>query len=166
MTIQQFINFIVSIFILIEYYINGSLKIILDKEKSSIADENWSPIKKYICLLGIADAMRYLHKKGVIHRDLKPQNILIDKDYYLHVCDFGLSRCFANSLTISNLLKKIINGERPEIINGIDEKNKDLILQCWNQDLYKLRSFKLIFEKLSTNFSLMNQLMKMILMNT
>ena len=87
LTIQQFSNFIVSIFILTEYYINGSLKIILDKEKSSIADENWSHIEKYICLLGIADAMRYLRKKGVIHRDLKPQNIFIDKDYYLHVCD-------------------------------------------------------------------------------
>lgn len=70
-------------------------------KKKSISDDNWSPTKKYISLLGISDAMRYLHKVGVIHRDLKPQNILMDSDYYPRVCDFGLSRCFENSLTNS-----------------------------------------------------------------
>ncbi|KAK8838287.1 hypothetical protein M9Y10_035710 [Tritrichomonas musculus] len=58
----------------------------------NIADNNWSPTKKYIYLLGISDAMRFLHKSGILHRDLKPQNILVD---------FGLSKCFANSLTNS-----------------------------------------------------------------
>ena len=87
--------------ILTEYIPNGSLKQILDKEKNCIADPNWSPTKKYICLLGIADAMRYLHKAGILHRDLKPQNVLVDSDYYPRVCDFGLSRIFANSLTNS-----------------------------------------------------------------
>lgn len=73
-----------------EYLKNGSLKKILDKEKLSTADLNWTPTKKYICLLGICDAMRYLHENQIIHRDLKPQNILIDSDYYPRVCD---SRC-------------------------------------------------------------------------
>ena len=61
----------------------------------SIADNNWSPTKKYICLLGISDAMRFLHKCGIIHRDLKPQNILVDSNFYPKVCDCGLSRCFS-----------------------------------------------------------------------
>lgn len=95
--------------ILTEYYPNGSLKEILDKEKNSIADTNWSPTKKYICLLGISDAMRYLHHAGIIHRDLKPQNILVDSNYYPRVCDFGLSRCFANSLT--NSMKMSMTGK-------------------------------------------------------
>ena len=45
--------------------------------------------------------MCYLHKKGIIHRDLKPENILMDNNYNPRICDFGLSRCFPNSLTKS-----------------------------------------------------------------
>ena len=99
--------------ILMEYYTNGSLKVILDKEKKSIADDNWSPTKKYICLLGISDALRYLHKAGILHRDLKPQNILIDSNYYPKVCDFGYSRCFSNSLTNSMQLSMTGNVGTP-----------------------------------------------------
>lgn len=87
--------------IITEYLPNGSLKAILDKEKKSIADSNWSPTKKYICLIGIADAMRYLHEHGIMHRDLKPENILIDENYYPRICDFGLSRCFSEMMSRS-----------------------------------------------------------------
>ena len=37
-------------------------------------------------------AMRYMHEKGVIFRDLKPQNILLDSDGHIRLADFGLSK--------------------------------------------------------------------------
>lgn len=83
--------------IITEYIKNGSLEDNLNKERRGLADLQWSPTKKYIALLGISDAMRYLHSLGIFHRDLKPQNILIDDDYYPRVCDFGLSKCFSES---------------------------------------------------------------------
>lgn len=112
--------------IITEFMPNKSLKEILDKEKSGLAGNIWSPTKKYICLIGIADAMRYLHAHDILHRDLKPENILMDENYYPKVCDFGLSRCLPDSINSSMQLS--LTGQigtplymAPELIDMTDE---------------------------------------------
>ncbi|MGA3169578.1 MAG: protein kinase [Chthoniobacteraceae bacterium] len=40
----------------------------------------------------VADALSHMHEKGVVHRDLKPQNIMITKDGSLRIMDFGIAR--------------------------------------------------------------------------
>ena len=48
----------------------------------------------------ILSALQHMHKNGIIHRDIKPQNILIHADGHVKVSDFGIAR-LAGSGTIS-----------------------------------------------------------------
>ena len=40
----------------------------------------------------ICDALEYLHRKGIAHRDMKPQNIMVCSDGSLRLFDFGIAR--------------------------------------------------------------------------
>lgn len=40
--------------------------------------------------------MKFVHSASVIHRDLKPGNLLVNSDCELKICDFGLSRGYGS----------------------------------------------------------------------
>ena len=50
----------------------------------------------------IADALQYAHSMGVIHRNVKPDNMLMDKNNHLMLCDFGIA-VVASHINISGM---------------------------------------------------------------
>ncbi|CCH61546.1 hypothetical protein TBLA_0E04970 [Henningerozyma blattae CBS 6284] len=75
-----------DLFLITNYFPGGELYWYLRKYKSF--PEKW--IRFYVGQLSIA--LDFLHKNGVIYRDLKPENVLLDSTGNIALCDFGLSK--------------------------------------------------------------------------
>lgn len=58
-----------------------------------LADKGCIPPKLAVHLIGqVCDALAYAHEHNLIHRDVKPSNILVDKEGRVKVADFGLAQ--------------------------------------------------------------------------
>src|SRR5206468_6627818 len=79
----------------------------------------------------LARTLHYAHQRGVLHRDIKPGNILIDAKGDPHLTDFGLARLVETERTVTRTTEALgtpsymapeqENGNSPQLTSGADE---------------------------------------------
>ena len=81
-------------YLIMEYVKGQTLKEVI-REKGRLT----APVAVQITIR-ILSALQHAHQNGIIHRDIKPQNILVHADGHIKVADFGIAR-MANSSTLT-----------------------------------------------------------------
>src|SRR5688500_444686 len=64
------------------------------------------------------DGLSFAHRRGLVHRDVKPANIFITDEGVVKLLDFGLARMVASELTRSNTMMGTVNYMAPEQVRG------------------------------------------------
>ncbi|MGI5875358.1 MAG: Stk1 family PASTA domain-containing Ser/Thr kinase [Dethiobacteria bacterium] len=83
------------------------------------------PMEATRIALQVCDAIVHAHSQGVIHRDIKPQNILITPEGRIKVTDFGIARATADStITYGKSLLGSVYYSSPEQVKGNNTDQK------------------------------------------
>lgn len=101
-----------NVYILLEICPNGSLMELLKKRKQ-LTEPEVRFFTTQIC-----GAIKYMHSRRVIHRDLKLGNIFFDRNYNLKIGDFGLAAVLANDRERKFTVCGTPNYIAPEVLMG------------------------------------------------
>ena len=94
-------------------------------------------------LIQMAEGVKYIHSKDLVHRDIKPDNVLIyakNEVLLLKISDFGLCKptTLRGSASISSV-KGTYRWLAPELLPLLDEDEKELVTrQCKSTDIFAL----------------------------
>ncbi len=100
-------------YIAMEYVGGRSLKTIV-REQGPL-----DPAAAIDIVVQILRAARFAHKRGVIHRDLKPHNVILDEEGRARVTDFGIARAGASDMTLTGSIMGTAQYLSPEQAQGL-----------------------------------------------
>jgi beta-lactam-binding protein with PASTA domain/predicted Ser/Thr protein kinase len=99
-------------YIAMEYVAGRSLKTVV-REQGGL-----DPAAAIDIVTQILRAARFAHKRGVIHRDLKPHNVILDEEGRARVTDFGIAKAGASDMTLTGSIMGTAQYLSPEQAQG------------------------------------------------
>jgi serine/threonine-protein kinase len=100
-------------YIAMEYVAGRTLKALV-REQGAL-----DPVAAIEIVVQILRAARFAHRRGVIHRDLKPHNVILDEEGRARVTDFGIARAGASDMTLTGSIMGTAQYLSPEQAQGL-----------------------------------------------
>ena len=109
-------------FLVLELLEGGSLRAVLDR------GERLTPAQAASVGRQVAAALEYAHARGLVHRDVKPANLLFDEHGTVRVADFGLARALAEASWTepAGAVLGTVRYAAPEQVHGVVDARSDL----------------------------------------
>ena len=115
--------------------------------KEYIRDNHPIPLEEAVRIaLMVLGGIRHAHQAGIIHRDIKPQNILLDEEHRVKITDFGIAKALSETrMTETNQVMGSVQYISPEQAKGrqTDERTD---IYSFGILLFELLSGRLPFE--------------------
>lgn len=141
--------------LMMQYLAKGSLYDVLQNEKLSLDN-----ILPWEIASGFLDGLIFLHKKNIIHCDLKSQNILLTQHYSPKISDFGSSRMlFETKDTEYNQSEGTIHYMAAELLSEKSIPTKASDIYSAGMVLWEISSRKIPFNN-EQNVQILNELIK------
>ena len=100
------------------YYI--AMEFIDGRSLKELIDAGLGPEEAVRIVRQILEAARFAHQRGVIHRDLKPQNVIVDAEGKATVTDFGIARAGVSEITQTGSVMGTAHYLSPEQAQGLE----------------------------------------------
>ena len=92
----------------------------------------------------VAAGLAFAHARGIIHRDVKPSNLLLDTEGVVWIADFGLAKASDDGLTQTGDILGTIRYMAPERFRGEGDRRVDVY--ALGLTLYELLTLKPAFD--------------------
>ncbi|GEM_PF-4066290 len=144
-----------GVYLTMEYVEGQTLADVLDARGPMPWPEAWPLMKQLL------QAFAYAHERGIIHRDIKPRNIMLTAEGAVKVMDFGLAKFYQqHELTQTQGVAGTLYYMSPEQIKGSRTLDQRSDIFSLGMTLYQMLSGRLPFDKTESQYTIQRSIVE------